>query len=139
MSVAQAVEQFDYDACTDRMLMQMDGSETIHMIIEAGHTVKEAYAGIVAVSATTFFADIEEHQQEPEYLSYWHATVQERCSARYADLLLANPSASRTRLNEDVQLQRLNGFRKGLQMARTRSYKTNAARAAYAGASSAAN
>jgi hypothetical protein len=133
MTVAQGVEQFDYDACTNRMLMQMDGSETVQMIIDAGHTIKEAYAGIVALSATTFFADLEKPQQEPEYLSYWHATVEERCSARYADLLIANPGASRARLNEDTHLQQLNGFRKGLQMARTRSYKTNAARVAYAG------
>jgi hypothetical protein len=99
---------------TDKLVAQFGRpSETLDVLTETMGDRVDAIAALTATVAPGFSHDQPEH----EYLNDWHSFVRADCSSTYDRLRTANPGASREEINQDDNLQILNGIRRGVHMA----------------------
>lgn len=94
---------------------------TLEQLVETGLTLDEAVCQITEFVATGFCVGLPTHGHETEYLGMWHYLLRADCSEKFAELKDKKPTATREELNQDRELQLLNGIRRGVHRAMVRN------------------
>jgi hypothetical protein len=76
---------------------------------------------LLLLVATSFCGHLSSRGEEVQYLTQWHTSVRADCSSRFRELKETKPNADRAELNQERDLQLLNGIRRGVHRAMVKS------------------
>ncbi|HUD10448.1 MAG TPA: hypothetical protein VMR28_02125 [Candidatus Saccharimonadales bacterium] len=93
-------------------------------LVATGVSLDEAACIITEEEVVTSFCSaISSRGQETEYLASWHSSVRSDCSKKFKNLKEQNPLSGREIINQDKDLQLLNGIRRGVHRAMVRNQR----------------
>jgi len=109
-----------YEA-TEELILKIQLNEAVPAMVDEGMARIDAIASIACMEVETVFKEVEP-AKKAEGLSLWNAIVQSRCEERFSELRDVMPNTPRELINEDPDLETLNGIRRGIRRAMGRSY-----------------